>query len=170
MPIQTMRLELRPFMTDDIEPHAALMADPQVTRFIGGPRPREVTVDSVGNMQRAFEARGWGTLAVLTRSTRDYIGYCGVRPLTNTVDVEVAFAIKTSTWGNGFATEAASAAIDNAFKHLPIRRILATVYRENSACIRVLTKLGMTPERQVFGVWPHDLALLYALERPNVCA
>lgn len=106
VPIQTMRLELRPFMTDDIEPHAALMADPQVTRFIGGPRPREVTVDSVGNMQRAFEARGWGTLAVLTRSTRDYIGYCGVRPLTNTVDVEVAFAIKTSTWGNGFATEA----------------------------------------------------------------
>jgi RimJ/RimL family protein N-acetyltransferase len=141
------------------------MADPQVTQFIGGPRSREMTMDSVAKMHGAFETRGWGTLAVLTKSTRDYIGYCGVRPLTNTTDVEVAFAIKSSTWGNGFATEAATAAIDNAFNHLPIQRILATVYHQNSACIRVLTKLGMTLTRHVFGVWPHDLALLYSLER-----
>lgn len=124
-----------------------------------------MTVDSVGKMHGAFQARGWGTLAVLSKSTRDYIGYCGVRPLMNTTDVEVAFAIKRSTWGNGFATEAATAAIDNAFKHLPIDRVLATVYHQNSACIRVLAKLGMTLTRQVFGVWPDDLALLYSLER-----
>jgi [ribosomal protein S5]-alanine N-acetyltransferase len=165
VPLLTPRLELRPFEEPDIPGAIELMSDVEATRFIGGVRSPESTAQSVHRMREAFLSRGWGTLAVVRRSGGEYIGYCGVRPLINTSNVELAFALRRSAWGSGYATEASTAAIDAAFKHLPIQYILATVYPANRASVRVLTKVGMVVERSIFGAWPNDIALLLRLER-----
>jgi RimJ/RimL family protein N-acetyltransferase len=165
VPINTARLELRPFRESDIEGIAQLLADYEATRFIGGLKSRDVAVESVHTMRDAFAARGWGTLAVVPRGTSDCIGYCGVRPLAHTAEVEVAFALQQACWNQGYATEAAAASIDIAFNNLGIETIVATVYPKNRASLRVLAKLGMTFESEVFGHWPMATAFLFRIER-----
>lgn len=165
VPLTTRRLRLRPFEESDIDGIAALLADPEATRFIGNVRSRAAAAESVRVMRDAFSARGWGTLGVLTHEKPDCIGYCGVRPLPQTSELEIAFALRQDCWNLGYATEAAMASIDAAFNHLSIESIVATVYPENQASRRVLEKLGLTFEREVFGWWPNATALLYRIER-----
>lgn len=165
VPCSTGRLELRPFCEEDTNSFAQLMGDPETTKYIGGVRSQSAAADAVRYMRNAFLSRGWGTLAVALTASRACIGYCGVRPLLNTPEVELAFALNRATWNQGYATEAASASLDLAFTHLPIDRVVATVYPENRACIRVLDKLGMQQQGSIFGAWPNNTALLYSLDR-----
>ena len=60
VPINTARLELRPFRESDIDGIAQLLADYEATRFIGGLKSRDVAVESVHTMRDAFAARGSG--------------------------------------------------------------------------------------------------------------
>ena len=116
-------------------------------------------------MGETFRARGWGTLAVVPKDRSACVGYCGVRPLTQTADVEIAFALDPSCWNLGYATEAARASIDAAFEALDFGSIVATVYPDNTASCRVLTKLGLMPCGRVFGIWPREFALLFKIDR-----
>lgn len=165
VPFVTERLELRPFQEEDVERFAALMADDEATMFIGGPKSPAAAADSVRYMRDAFAARGWGTLAVVQRNDKACIGYCGVRPLLNTPNVELAFALERRSWGRGYATEASKASLDLAFRNLAIDSVFATVYPDNHASIKVLTKVGMLFQRTIFGAWPRSSALLYKIER-----
>jgi|SRR6516165_3766722 len=164
VPILTPRLELRPFQESDVDGIAELLADREATRFIGSVKSRQAAADSVSAMREAFAARGWGTLAVVPRDQRSCVGYCGVRPLPHTAEIEIAFALQQRYWNQGYATEAAAASIDVAFKSLGIRSLVATVYPDNKPSLRVLEKLGMRLESDVFGYWPMTIALLFRLE------
>jgi RimJ/RimL family protein N-acetyltransferase len=165
VPVATERLILRTFEEADADSLSELMGDGDATKYIGGTKSRSAAADSVRYMRDAFVSRGWGTLAVVLSSNAECIGYCGVRPLLNTPDVELAFALKRSTWNRGYASEAAKASLDLAFKHLSVDRVVATVYPENLASIRVLTKLGMLRQGSIFGAWPNNTALFYSLRR-----
>jgi len=165
VPVVTQRLTLRTFQEDDADSFSELMSDADATKYIGGTKSRSAAADSVRYMRDAFISRGWGTLAVALSDSRECIGYCGVRPLLNTPDVELAFALKRSVWNRGYATEAAEASLDVAFKYLSVDRVVATVYPENLASIRVLTKLGMLRQGPIFGAWPNNTALIYSLGR-----
>lgn len=165
VPILTSRLELRPFLETDVDSIAQLLADPEVTKYIGDVRSRAAAAESVRLMCDAFASRGWGTLAVVPGGRSDCIGYCGVRPLAHTSEVEIAFALKQDCWNLGYATEAAAASMDATFKALRIGSIVATVYPDNKASLRVLAKLGMTLESEVFGHWPMNTALLFRIKR-----
>lgn len=165
VPCLTARLELRPFREDDIERFSKIMADQQATQFIGGPKSPAAAAESVRYMRDAFVDRGWGTLAVVQRRDNACIGYCGVRPLQNTPNVELAFALERMTWNCGYATEASVASLDLAFRHLAVDSVFATVYSDNRASLRVLVKLGMSLHGSIFGIWPRSSALLYRVER-----
>ena len=80
MPIEELRLEthrliLRAPRADDLDPWAELMADPEASRFIGGPVPRAVTWRALMTMIGAA-----GTCRVVNPGTRPALGYlrlCG---------------------------------------------------------------------------------------------
>jgi RimJ/RimL family protein N-acetyltransferase len=165
IPIRTARLELRPFRETDIARMADLLADPIVTQYIGGPQSGSEVAKTVIRMRDRFAARGWGTLAVVPLEEDGCVGYCGVRPLTHTADVEVAFALQQRCWRLGYATEAAVASIDATFHCIGVESIVATVYPQNTASCRVLAKLGMKQQPSVFGIWPRESALLYRIRR-----
>jgi len=165
VPITTPRLQLRPFLDSDADSIVGLLTDPQATQFIGGPLSALDAGKSFKRMAEAFRKRGWGTLAVVPNGHPSCIGYCGVRPLAQTTDVEIAFALDPACWNKGYATEAARACIDSAFLALDLGSIVGTVYPQNTASCRVLSKLGLTQRGRVFGNWPHSHALLFRIER-----
>jgi [ribosomal protein S5]-alanine N-acetyltransferase len=165
VPIRTSRLQLRPFTEGDIGCLGRILADPETTQWIGGTKTEAEAAASVLRMRDSFNSRGWGTLAVLPIGESQSVGYCGVRPLPHTQDVELAFGFLKSHWGHGFATEASIACLDAAFAVLPLQSIVATVYPGNSRSLAVLKKLKMRQEATVFGQWPHSLALLFRVTK-----
>jgi RimJ/RimL family protein N-acetyltransferase len=74
----TERLVLRPFRESDLEPWAALNADPEVTRYLGPPLSREDCDRTAWAINALYEAQGFGFLAIERRSDEAFLGACGL--------------------------------------------------------------------------------------------
>jgi RimJ/RimL family protein N-acetyltransferase len=86
-------------------------------------------------------------LAIELKNTRQLIGNCGIRKVSNrAVEAELGYEINPAYWSQGFATEAARSIITFGFKELGLHRIWASCLLENRASARVLQKLGMQQE------------------------
>lgn len=78
------------------------------------------------------------------------MGVCGLFPIEWIgPDVEVAYHFAREVWNRGYATEAAGAWVEAAFRELRLERVLALAYPENRASTRVMEKIGMHFEREV---------------------
>jgi len=55
----------------------------------------------------------------------------------------------SDTWGRGLATEAATAARDDAFQRLALAELISIIHPENTRSRRLAGKLGMSLERQI---------------------
>ena len=166
MRIETERLLLRPLSLDDLETLAALYADPEVMRYMGmgggGTLDRDATRTSLERMVEAFEAHGFGQLAVERQTGGGMIGRCGLlvwdteswRPTLlaeakGPTETEVGYLLGREHWGRGYATEAALAVRDHALGELALERLIALIYPENTRSIAVAGKLGMEHEQDV---------------------
>ena len=73
------------------------------------------------------------------------MGRCGL--LSQEVDgerhVEVAYALAPEFWGRGYATEAAVASRDHAFRTLDVPHVVSLILPDNAASIRVAERNGM---------------------------
>lgn len=150
----TERLLLRHFKsTDDNALHQSVFNDSEVMRFGDGPQSLEWTRAWIEHCQQDYyEARGYGPFAVIERSTRLLIGYCGLfyfSDVNGQPEVELGYRLARSAWGKGYATEAAITARDYALTALGMKRLIAIIDPANIASIRVAEKLGMKFESEV---------------------
>ena len=164
MRIETERLLLRPLSPDDADAFAEFYADPEVTRYLGVGKTlsHEETEASLRRMVRNFELDGFGQLAVERKEDGAMMGRCGfltwdVQTLTPTTEaeatgpteLEVGYALGRPYWGQGYATEAASAVRDHARGTMGRDRLIAFIRPDNVRSRRVAEKLGMRHERDV---------------------
>ncbi|MBK6326205.1 MAG: GNAT family N-acetyltransferase [Chloroflexi bacterium] len=77
------------------------------------------------------------------------MGRCGLLPWTidGQDEVEVAYTIAPSHWGQGLGAEAAQAILDYGFDTLGLTRLVCLIDEENVASIRVAGKMGMAFEK-----------------------
>jgi RimJ/RimL family protein N-acetyltransferase len=82
-----------------------------------------------------------------------FIGFAGVAYPTFLPELaerpEIGWRLAQTAWGHG-ATEATAAARDDAFCRLKLPELISIIHPENVRSRRLATKLGMTPEREVF--------------------
>lgn len=147
--LRTDRLELRPWTAADRAPFAALNADPEVVRWIGGgaPMSRADSDELIDRITDQWRTRGFGLWAVEERAGGAFVGFAGLAvpwflPAVLPA-VEVGWRLARGAWGRGYATEAATAALDHAFATLELREVIATIFPDNTRSIRVAEKLGM---------------------------
>ena len=150
--LETERLILRRLILDDLDALFALYSDPEVRRYFPeGTLTYEETKEELEwflNGHPKFPQLGlWATIH---KETGRFIGRCGLLPWTidGRDEVEVAYMLAKDVWGQGLATEAAQAILDYAFDQLGYSRLIVLVDRENTASIRVATKIGMTFEKE----------------------
>lgn len=145
--IQTPRLLLRELTDADHEALFEMYQDPRMNRFIGGPPPpREAYWKKVRETWPAYYARhGFGLWATVRREDGRLMGRCGL--LSQEVDgerhVEVAYALAPEFWGRGYATEAARASRDHAFRTLDAPHVISLILPENAGSIRVAERNGL---------------------------
>jgi RimJ/RimL family protein N-acetyltransferase len=141
--LTTERLVLRPPTLDDLPAWHATFLDAEEVCY-GAPRS---TMDE--NRQKLewqlvhYERYGFGTCAVDLRSTGETIGAAGLQHLEGGPEIEVGYRFVKEHWGNGYATEAATASIAFGFEELGLDRIVAVALPENTASRRVLEKCGL---------------------------
>lgn len=140
--LETARLWLQPADRSHLEALHRIWNEPEVRRYLWDNRP--VTWD------QAVSAAASGSLwTVLAKDTGQVLGCCGLRPIAGEGDVEILYALTTSSWGQGLTTEAASAVIQHAFAVLGLRRIVGRANPLNPASWRVLEKLGFGYEKEI---------------------
>jgi RimJ/RimL family protein N-acetyltransferase len=73
----------------------------------------------------------------------EFIGWCGLKYLPETNEVDLGYRFMKKFWGNGYATEAALACIEYGFTRLNLRLVVGRALPANLASIKVLEKCGM---------------------------
>ena len=143
--LTTPRLVLRTFRRDDLPHYAALNAHPEVVRYLGGALTRQHSDEIAEWAQQVYAEEGIGLLAVERREDGVFLGMCGLHHQESYPDdVEVAWRFAYEHWGNGYATEAATAWLDHGFGTLGLPRIISITDTPNERSLAVMRRLGMT--------------------------
>lgn len=147
--LDTERLILRRFTSEDEQAFADIMTNPNVYRYLGTGQAilRENIKRFIDSLESTW-GHGLGVYAVVERERGQLLGYSGVRGLPDGRK-ELMYAYGENAWGKGYATEAAKAILDT---HSP-RPLIAISYPENLASISVIKKVGFrhVGQEQMFG-------------------
>ncbi|HEX3331796.1 MAG TPA: GNAT family N-acetyltransferase [Gaiellales bacterium] len=141
--LETERLVMREWRRSDFEAYAASNADAEVQRFLGGTQDREQSWRTLALQIGHWELRGYGQWALERREDRRMIGRAGLWNPEGWFGVEVGWKLDRDVWGHGYATEAAAASLEWAWRELDVDRVLAVIAPENDASLRVAARLGM---------------------------
>jgi ribosomal-protein-alanine N-acetyltransferase len=140
--IETERLRLRELRETDFPAYAAMCADPEVMKYLGGgPLPAEDAWRQLAMFAGHWALRGFGMWAVETREG-EFVGRIGLHFPHGWPDRELGWAIARAHWGRGYAFEAAAAARDHAFRDLQWPSLVSYILPENSRSIRLAERLG----------------------------
>ena len=118
--IETDRLLFRKLTEDDAPLLYDLNLDPEVIRYTHDPltdveEARKVLEEVILPQYILYDHGRW---AVHLRSGLEFIGWCGLKYLTETNEVDLGYRLKKNFWGNGYATEAARACIKYWIRHV----------------------------------------------------
>lgn len=170
--LETERLLFRPHELHDRETYCAMEQDAEVRRYAGGaPRTREAAEAKFQATLKPSRGR-LGMWATVLKANGRYIGRCGVYPHFQGEAVVpnegvLAFYLARQYWGQGLASEAATAFVEYGFETLGLRKIVATVEAGNGASAHILEKLnfGLVWREEGVRIFDH-FALLRPEQRP----
>ncbi len=148
MQLETERLLIRPYTTDDLPELIEMRSDPQVYRYLGGlerQNPAEVT-KRMDFYLDCYERFGFGMSAMIWKENGETIGGSGLQPLEDTGEIEVGYSLKPSYWRRGIGFEAAYAWLRYGFEEAGLERIVAVCDEANIGSWRIMEKCGMTYE------------------------
>jgi len=145
--METQRLILRPWREEDIEPFAAMSADPAVAEYLGGPLDRTGAEATMSRIAAHFREHGFGFWALELKGAAPFIGFAGLQHVgfdaPFTPAVEIGWRLARDHWGKGYATEAARAAIAFGFETLGLDEIVAFTVPANLRSRAVMERLVM---------------------------
>jgi len=145
--IRTERLLLRRWRDSDRAPFAELNADPEVMRYFTAPVDRAASDRSVDRFEQRFEERGYGLWALEMLASGEFIGFTGLNPMPDGIPgaggQEVGWRLARHAWHQGYATEAARAALDVGLLQLGLPVIWSMTAVLNRPSEAVMQRLGM---------------------------
>jgi RimJ/RimL family protein N-acetyltransferase len=146
--VETERLLLRLWRTEDLEPLAGIFAKEAVWRYpFKRGWTREETQDFLIRKIDEWQRRGYSQWAVEEKEQAALIGFLGLAPPEFLPEVmptvEVGWRLDPEWWGRGLATEGGRAALEYAFEILGLREVVSIYEPENVASGRVMEQLGM---------------------------
>jgi ribosomal-protein-alanine N-acetyltransferase len=143
--IQTKRMILRGFTSEDFEPLCVILSNRDVLRYLPNtePFPPQVVERIMQRQAKHWQEHGYGWYAVADRQTAELVGWCGLNVLEETGETEIKYLLDKPYWGRGLATEAATYCMQEGFDEHGLGEIIGLVHPQNTASRRVLVKLGL---------------------------
>jgi RimJ/RimL family protein N-acetyltransferase len=148
---QSPRLGFRLWQEFDLEPFAAINADPEVMRYFQKTFSKQDTQAFMERMKNSFADRGYCYFAVDLLETKELIGTMGLGWKTFEADftpcVDIGWRIGKKWWNQGLTSEGAKACLEFA-KALEIPEVYSYATVTNLASIQVMKKIGMKFSRE----------------------
>lgn len=155
---------------DDLNDLFTLYSDPEIRKYFP---------EGILNLEETKEELEWhmnghpkypelGLWATIHKETGKFIGRCGLLPWTieGQDEVEIAYLLDKSFWGQGLATEAAQGILQYGFEQLHLSRLICLMDPDNIASQRVAQKMGMTLEKRVDGIAGDNFpTLIYSISK-----
>jgi RimJ/RimL family protein N-acetyltransferase len=174
--LKTDRPVLRQWRDADLDPWAAMNADPSVREFFPETLTREQSAASMARFRANLDERGWGWWAVEVTATGQFVGMAGLDPVDEGLPfggVEIGWRLARTAWGHGYATEAGRAVLAYGFATLGLGEILAITAAGNQRSRAAMRRLGMTHDPAddfddpTVPPGPLRRSVLYRLHRPG---
>lgn len=148
--IETPRLLLREMRPTDAEGMFDLDRRPEVAKYLGAPPLTDIEQSrkSIEYVRSQYKDFGIGRFVVEWRETGEFVGWAGLKFLTEPMNGQVnyhdvGYRLLPKFWGRGVATEAARASLDFGFNELNLEKICGVAMPENAASCAVLEKIGL---------------------------
>lgn len=150
--LETERLILRRWQSEDMGPFVAMQSDPEVMRFMKGRMGLMDALMEIETYERCFEEYGYGMWAVCLRETGEFVGTVGIEPFHAPGSARpmpmMSWRLRRQYWGQNYAYEAAVAVLDYVQDHLHLEGIKADVTSENTRSLRLMRRLGLSLYRK----------------------
>jgi [ribosomal protein S5]-alanine N-acetyltransferase len=163
--LETDRLRLETWGPAAMDDLLELHGHPKVSRFLdaqGRSYSRESLERRLAEWSAEWSRYGLGKQRLVRRSDDAFVGRAGFS-LYHGHDPEIGYALMHRHWGQGYASEIATALRDWVFDAMNYRRFIGFAHVENFASRRVMEKIGMKATHQApVADMPHQF---YALER-----
>jgi len=163
--VETDRLLLRPWRTEDGVELQRLLGDPAVRG--GRNMPPERVARLAEATLRQWRVNGFGPWAAIDKTTGSWIGRIGLDELDDwpgVEKVEVGFELHEAWWGRGLATEGARAALEFAFERCGLQSVISVTAATHTAARRVMEKAGLTYRGTRYWMSPDIPVVWYAIE------
>lgn len=175
--VRTSRLRLRDWRETDLDPFAAMNADPRVMAHFPSTLSREESIEKMAQLRAKLAERGYGLWPVERLEDGGFVGIVGLAvpdfeaPFTPCV--EIGWRLVADHWRRGYATEAARAVLELGFRGWGLEEIVSMTAVANARSRRVMERLGMRRDPVEDFLHPklppeHPLAphVLYRISRP----
>jgi RimJ/RimL family protein N-acetyltransferase len=143
MHLETSRLVITPLGLEHLEDYAAMVADPQVVRYLneGVPRTLDYATQYLEDLVKLQKQKGFTRYGVFDREDQSLLGHCGFKDIEGRIDIGWTYV--QSAWGKGIGTEAARAVLSCGFKSLGFTTVTARTDPANPGSIGVMRSSGM---------------------------
>jgi len=136
---------LRRLAATDLAAFQAYRDDPEVGRWQGWtPRPDDEALAFLNGMATIplFRPGQWTQLGIADTQSGELLGDLGIHLSADGREAEFGFSLARAAQGRGIATAAVREAIAMVFEQTAAERIHAQTDARNTACIRLLERLG----------------------------
>lgn len=148
--IETPRLILREIISEDVDRIFLLDSNSEVMKYIGvQPVTKlEESAETIKKVRKQYIENGIARWAVIEKESDLLIGWSGLKLLTEPINgfknvYELGYRFLPESWGNGFATESATAVLEYGFMKMILETIYACADIKNTNSNKILKdKLG----------------------------
>ena len=173
--IETERLILRDWRSEDWPEFFRVTNTPAVMQWLGGVLDETGMAAQRARVENCAAANGFCFWVVERKADGALLGFCGLKRAdapgsTVTGAFEAGWRLREDAWGQGYAKEAATAALDAAFARYGADRVVAVTVAGNAGSWGLMERLGMT-RRVDLDYWdtrydePWNPAIVYAIDR-----
>ncbi len=143
--IETNRFYCRSWTESDLPLVLDLHQNSYVMRFFPGIATSDECRQFLLKMQGVFEEHSFAYLPVFKTDSDRFVGWVGLCNQTYLSEdfVDIGWRLLPEFWGQGIATEMASAFISYGFDHLKLDRIYAVAPKLNIPSVRLMERIGM---------------------------
>jgi RimJ/RimL family protein N-acetyltransferase len=143
--LETPRLILRQFTLADAPLLVQLNSSPEVMKYLHEPLLESETqaLHVLNTIIFPQYKNNLGRWAIHLKSTNEFIGWCGLKYLIESDEIDLGYRLMQPYWGNGYAFEAAQHTVAYGFDQLHLTTIVGSAHIENIGSLRILEKIGM---------------------------
>lgn len=169
--IRTRRLTLEPQLATHAEGMFFVLSDPAIYEYENAPpasvewlRQRFTKLESRRSLDGTEQWLNW----VIRLPSNELIGYVQATVVANetTASATIAYELSSPHWGNGFASEAVRAMVEELAAHYLVTELSAVLKQQNLRSLRLLERLGFaratSAQHEQAGVEAGELLMLRA--------